>query len=40
MYEVHWDKIIYQVAGDKWYEHIVFEGKFLNQDAIVYAVRQ
>lgn len=31
--------MIYQVAGDCWYEHVVFEGKFLNQNAIVYAVR-
>lgn len=39
MYEVYWDKVIYQVAGDQWLEHFVFEGKFLNQSAMVYAVR-
>lgn len=39
MYEVYWDKVIYQVAGDQWYEHVVFEGMFLNQPANVYAVR-
>jgi hypothetical protein len=31
MYEVYWDKIVYQVAGEQWYEHVVFEGRFLNQ---------
>lgn len=31
--------MIYQVGGDQWSEHVVFEGKFLNQSAIVYAVR-
>ena len=24
MYEVYWDKVIYQVAGGHWYEHMVF----------------
>ena len=40
MYEVYWDKIAYTVCGDQWYEHIVYEGKFLNQSTFVYAVRQ
>ena len=39
MYEVYWDKVAYQVAGSHWNEHVVFEGKFLNQDAYVFAVR-
>ncbi len=40
MYEVYWDKIAYRVCGDQWYEHIVYEGKFLNQSTFVYAIRQ
>lgn len=44
MYEVYWDRMLYtsQSKIDRSkneYEYLIFEGKFLNQSSIVYAIR-
>lgn len=39
MYEVFWDKQVYQSQNKFYFEHTVFEGRFLNQPALVYAIK-